>query len=975
MSYSQLNTLSSYTFGKSSILASEYAQRARELGYSAIAFNDANCYAYPRLADAAIKEGLKPVFGYHVKVSSGRALPLEGSLYVLSEEGYRNLCLLISEKPGVLGTNILEKYRKGLAFVLDCSGEEFFDSTFLDAISPDVFAYRKIFGDDFYLGVAIYSELDREQSHVLYEYIDRNKYQSLAYPKALYIHKNDAGKTYLLEKALAKEKAEFIPESGPYFLLSIKAIMAVYREKEIRGTDDLTDKINFTFFATRGGLIEEEDADAKLERLALKGLNAKINPAPQEYLLRLAEELKTIKEMHFSSYFLIVLDYVTFARKSGIKVGPGRGSSGGALVSYCLGITSVDPLKYHFSFERFLNKKRKNMPDIDIDFEDDRRIEVIDYLKHRYGPSRATDIITYSTLKPRSALNLIGPALDFNQARLKKLTKVIDQTADNFEQALKCKNQHLGDRLRVMMEDPYYRDICEKAKSLIGLPINTSIHASGIIVANDDIYKSCPMQNGKSGTVLFEYPDMERMGFLKLDILSLNYLTFLKDIEERILANGKEIPDVQQDLNDNATFETVNRLDVTDIFQLEKLGMQRTILTIKPDRFTDLAALLALFRPGPKAYIPTYANRKEGKEKIVYEDERLKPILEETYGIMVYQEQVIEAVKVLAGFSAGDADLFRRAISKKDISKMEAYKDQFLDGCQKNNISLEKASKIYADIEKFADYGFNKAHAYSYALIAYRLLYYKTHFQQEFYQAAFNRESLTNASTQNLLAELKKLGYRFHNPSINKSKLRDLYFDGTTIYLPFHSVRGIDQKTLELILKEREDGAFTSYYDFAKRCTSFFSTDLSMMEYMIDAGVFDEFSKNRTVLAEKLQDYLEFARLGFEDNQVPALEAKDEDIGLRMQQEKSALGIILSTRLSRIASKEGYKAMLVTDTSDLDFHHTIVAETENKTYHLTLRNRVDAIKYGFILVNGDLSREWLTPDDVIVIGRKVIKHV
>lgn len=975
MSYSQLNTTSAYTFGHSTILAEEYASRARELGYSAIAFNDSSCYAFPRLADAAQKEGVKPVFGYHIRISSGKALPLDASLYVLNETGYLNLCLLISEKQEILGTNILKKYHSGLSLIVDCAGDNFFDKTFLDAIAPDLFAYRKVFEDGFYLGVSLYSELDREQSHVLYEFIDRCQYQSIAYPKALYIRKSDAGKTYLLEKAIAKEKTESIPESGPYFLLSLRALMTLYREKEIQGSDQLTDKVNFTFFSKRGGLIEEEDADEKLERLALKGLNAKMNPVPQEYLLRLSDELRTIREMHFSSYFLIVLDYVTFARNASIRIGPGRGSAGGSLVSYVLNITSIDPIRYGLSFERFLNRKRKNMPDIDIDFEDDRRSEVIDYLKRRYGPSRTADIVTYFTLKPRSALNLIGPALDFNPARLKKLTKVIDSSASTFEEALTCKNQHLGERLKEMMEDPYYREICAQASSLIGLPVNTSIHASGIIVANDDIYRSCPMANGQSGTVLYEYPDMERMGFLKLDILSLSYLTFLRSIEERIVAHGKKVPDIQSDLNDRQTFETANRLDVTDIFQLEKYGMQRTIETIKPDRFTDLAALIALFRPGPKDYIPSYARRKEGKEKIVYEDDRLKPILEETYGIMVYQEQVIEAVKVLALFSAGDADLFRRAISKKDLSKMEAYKDQFLQGCQKNGILLEKATKIYADIEKFADYGFNKSHAYSYALIAYTLLYEKTHFPEEFYQSAFPLKSLSDEGTQSLMGELKRLGYHFRNPDINRSEKSDLLFDQKIIYLPFSSIRGCDMKIVDHILEERQNSPFSSYYSFAKRCTSFLSADLKPIESMIDAGVFDTFSANRSLLNEKLQDYLEFARLGFEDSQIPSLESEEEDLGLRMLHEKSALGILLSTRLSHIATKEGYRTLLVTDTSDLDLHHTLVAENENRIFHLRLNQKVDAIKYGFLLVRGDFRRDWLTPDDVIVIGRKVIRHV
>lgn len=988
MFYSQLNTFSAYEFGESTIMAKEYAERAKELGYSAIAFNDSVCYGYPELADACEGVGIKPVFGYRIRISTGMARPLDASLFILNEEGYHNLCLLLSEKPLeekektiLVGMELLSRYHQGLALVIDCSGTDFYDDTFLTVISPDLMAYHSLFQDDFYLGISVYSQQDMEDVKALYSYADQNEYHSLAYPKAVYLKKTDAKKTFLLQESMRrktekkeeKEEPISLPEGGPYFLLSEKALVSLYRDKEILESKKLTDKITFRFFHKRGGLIQIENADLKLQQLALKGLNAKMNPVPQEYLNRLAYELGVIKEMHFSSYFLIVVDYVSFARHAGIKIGPGRGSAGGALVTYCLGITSIDPIRYHLSFERFLNPMRKNMPDIDIDFEGDRRNEVVTYLKQHYGESRVADIVSYTMLKPRSALILIAPVLGLEDSKLKNLTKNIDASVDTFEDALNPEKNGYSraKRFRSFYADPYYQSICEKASWLCHLPINTGLHASGIIVSEKDLYGSVPMRNGKTGTVLFEYSVMERLGFLKLDILSLPYLTFLKNIEERILKHGKEIPDVEKDLQDQETYAVLNRGDVASIFQLVNPGMREAALILKPTCFDDLCALIALYRPGPKQFIPSYARRKEGKEKVVYDHPLLEPILKDTYGIMIYQEQVMEAVKVLAGFSLGEADMFRRAISKKDVSQMEKYKSSFLAGCKKNGIEESKALEIFSHIESFADYGFNKSHAYSYGLLVYRFLYYKTHFPEEFYQTALLLKSLKDDSTLKLLHELKERKIRLLPPDINASEGREILFAENKALLPLRSVKGMDDAFLDKLLAAREKGPFVSFYDFIQRiCQDVTDREKPILESLIEAGAFDSLTSNRRALVNHLTDYLEFARLSFQNDNVPDFSKEKEDIGERLFLEKNSLGLILSTTLAKVVYKKGFTTMIASDTSNLEMHHSFLAETEGKQYHINLAKKVEIPKYAFLLVEGNLTKPWLDEPEIILVGRK-----
>ncbi|MFA6829195.1 MAG: DNA polymerase III subunit alpha [Bacilli bacterium] len=970
MKYYQLNTNTSYDFSKSTILPDEYCSRAKELGYEGVGFADPLLYSFPSFYSACLKHSLTPIGGLRIVLASSDTHPINAVLYILNEKGYLNLCSLFSKSKSEYGIDDLKAIHEGLALVIE-TDSDFFDSLFQKLISPLLTHYRKIFEESFYLGISIYDDKDRENISSLYDFADKLQYQILVFPKVKYLRKTDAYKTTLLSKAYNKEKAFDIANEGPNFLLSPKALDQIYREKDLQSTSDFVNQIHFNFFTKRGKLISFDNDKEVLFDKTHTGLKERMGEdIPSCYQERLKYELEVIDKMNFNSYFLLVSDYVSFAKSVKIKVGPGRGSAGGSLVSFSLGITDLDPLKYHLSFERFLNPKRQTMPDIDIDFEDDRRNEVVAYLKKKYSPEHVSEIVTFQTLKPKSVLNLIAPALGFNELRLKKLTSSISGKADDFRQALL--DPFFGPRFRKLIEDPYYHEIVEKAKGLIGLPINNSIHAAGVIISEDPIFKCCPVSNQTVGTVGYEYPYMEKLGYLKCDILGLSNLAFISSIENRIRQSGKKLENPADHLDDTKTFKILNSLSLSFIFQLESRGMKETVKTIEPTTFSDIASIIALYRPGPMAYIKTFSDRKHHLIKTTYATELLHPILEETYGIMVYQEEVMEALKAVAGFSSSDADLFRRAISKKNKDIMSEYKKQFLIGAGEKGIDNETAENIYKDIEKFSDYGFNKSHAYCYAMIVFTLLYYKANYPQEFYDVALNFTSLNNDKFVDIGVELKNLGYTIMAPDINISQAENLVFANGKAFLPLNCITSLDKKAINELISNRNSMPYTSFYNFISRnLTSIDPKNTKTITAMIECGVFDSLSKGRKALKDNLSTYLGFAKMGFEESTLLPLDLNDEDLGERLNYEKASLGIILSTRMSKIEFKPGYKTLIVSDESSYDMNQTIKAVSENQEYVIQLDPKEKPEKNSFILVKAEFRKKGRTyPIDVILLGKR-----
>lgn len=977
----QLNTITAYDFFHSSVSIEEYAKKAKAFSYGGIGIRDSNVYAFPSLAQNCQKEGLKPIFGYHISLDSSFQSCYEASLYIQNEQGYKNLCLILGEKRGNIPFSLLEQYSSGLAIVIH-TNDDFYSNVYLSMISRDMIALKKIFKDNLYIGISLGSTTSQQEVFQLYDYCKTYQYQTIAFPLVKYIHKSDAYKTEILELSQQiKEDDEQeidISREGPYFLLSEKVLEKIYRQEDLLQTQTFADKIDFVFFKKRGSSIVIDNEDEELKNLSYSGLKKKlsVDTLPLKYQERLDYELSVIKNMHFSSYFLIVEDYVRFAKKAGIKVGPGRGSAGGALVSYALDITDIDPIRFDLTFERFLNPERVTMPDIDIDFDDERRNEVVTYLKQKYSQERVCAITTFVRLKPKSTLNLIGPVLHVQENRLKRLTSSISDKAIDFEQAKK--DPYKGQQFLKLYEDPYFKEICDVAQSLINLPVNTSLHAPGVIISQDVIYRSIPLKEGKVGAVAFEYPNMEALGFLKVDILALSNLSFIKHIEEKILATNKSLPDIYHDLENKKVYEVLNQLDLVDIFQLDaSYGMKKTIQTMKPTCFSDLACAIALYRPGPMDHIIDFARRKNGEEKIVYDDDRLEPVLKETYGIMVYQEQIMKTLRVLASFSLAEADLFRRAISKKQVSKMEAYKSVFIKGCINNQIDEKKAEDIYKKIEKFAEYGFNKSHAYAYGLIAYTLLYYKALYPVEFYLTALEEESLSSNKAGDLLKELNKRGFVLKNPHINRSLLHRYALFDKAIYAPLLATGNSDNFFAELI-KEREKGEFISFYDFVRRMSPFIQRDDDkMILSIIDSGAFDCFCKNRPALKEVLSSYIDFAHFDLDEKSVPPIKQVEVDLGQLFLLEKQIIGRILSCPLEKVFSKRYYHTFIISDVSTRDLSHIITVENEEKKFRIRLPNNLVAEKYDFVLLKGQLpykSGEYWNVEDIIICQRKVIKN-
>ena len=591
------------------------------------------------------------------------------------------------------------------------------------------------------------------------------------------------------------------------------------------------------------------DSFTFLKNLCLKGLQKRLNGSvPPKYLDRLKYELSVINKMGFVDYFLIVYDYVLYAKKNHILVGPGRGSAAGSLVSYVIGITDIDPIKYDLLFERFLNKDRVTMPDIDIDFDNTKRDMVIEYVKNKYGEANVSGGITFATLKTRLVLRDIGKLLNIDERILNKFLKVLDRDKnlrDNLE-----KNE-----VKVFLNTyPALKELYNVCIHLEGLKKNISTHAAGIVIGDRPLDEIIPMyKNGEvylTG-VTMEY--LEDLGLLKMDFLALKNLSMISNILEVAKIDLNKIP-----LDDKLVYELFSKADTDGVFQFETPTFKGVLTKFKPRNFSELVASIALVRPGPSAELSTYIKRKEGQEKVTYYDESLKDILKNTYGVIIYQEQVISILVKMAGFTYAEADNIRRAMSKKKMDIITSEKDNFIKRCINNGYKEDLANNIFNHILKFASYGFNKAHSVSYAIISYWMAYLKVH-----YHSIFIFELLDNAigSTEKVktyLNELKQNNLKINKVSINLSTNKFIQ-KNNDVYLPFKMIKNIRSDLVNKILEERCNGIFKDVYDFFKRTISFMSkNDYTML---INAGVLDEFNLNYNTLISNLDEFINYGNL------------------------------------------------------------------------------------------------------------------
>jgi DNA polymerase-3 subunit alpha len=664
--------------------------------------------------------------------------------------------------------------------------------------------------------------------------------------------------------------------------------------KETYDTSFLVDKINISFDTSKRYIpVYKDNSKEFLYDLASKGLNKRLNgKVTKDYIDRLEYELKVISDMGFVDYFLIVYDYVKYAYKNNIYVGVGRGSAVGSLVAYSLGITSIDPLKYNLLFERFLNPERVSMPDIDIDFEDERREEVVQYIKDKYGKDYVANIIAYGTMTAKEVLRTVAKINNLDDNLITVLLKNVDSKLslrDNFDK----------DSVKDMIKHNYkLKKVYDEAYYLEGIKHHLTVHAAGVVISSEKLSNLVPIvSNGNELLVGFDKDEIEELGLLKMDILSLKNLSLLKDIK----ASDKTIDINKIDLEDKEVYKLFSSGDTSGIFQFESSGMKNFLRNSKPSSFNDLIISIAMFRPGPAQMIDTYIARKNNNQTITYLHEDLKPILQETYGILVYQEQVIEILKKMGGYTLGEADVVRKAISKKKTDVIEKERMRFKTNALKNGYDEKTIDKVFELIIPFSGYGFNKSHAVAYALFAYQMAYLKVHFKEYFYINLLNNNIGADIKNKEYLNEAKRNGIKVLKPDINKSY--DIYmFEDGAIRLPFTCIKGIGMVVAKDIVDIRDKKSFTDYYDFIKRITNK-SINRRLLETLIMAGVFDSLGLTRKTLVNNLDATMKYAELikGLDDSLVSTPEVTNteefSDVEL-MNMEKELYGYFVSTHPS-----------------------------------------------------------------------------
>lgn len=842
MKFAPLHIYSGYTFLHSGLTIDKIVQSIKDNDYFGAALSDALVmYGVPEFINKMEAINKPFIVGMEIELDENTLC-----LYVLNERGYLNLVYLSSyyqsnefDKEKVFDE--LKTHSEGLFAIIDTAKgkikEKFLDVTFSEEeFSHYLYKISEIF-KDFYLGVEIKAREEINYVNRLRNYAIHHGYETIAFPHIKYQKKNDAVVLDLLkaisddlvikkEEESQKEYLEgllvekqYLTFSGQEYFMSENNYLKIYTAKECENTIKIFQKVSFSYHQKRGEMLHYpvKNSEEYLLKYCQEALKKKGLENNQEYVQRLEYELNIINSMGYADYFLLVQDYVDYARKQNILVGL-RGSAASSLVTYLLGIASLDPLKYKLQFERFLNPSRKTMPDIDIDFMDIRRGEVIEYVRNKYGKEKVANITTFQTIQARQALRDIGRIYEIPSRHIDPLSKALT----NPKYGLRDSYRYVKAFKDLVDSDQYFLNIVSLAAKIEGLPRQAGLHAAGVICNDRPIKENMPITMDFDGNIISQYEMnyLEEQGFLKMDFLGLTHLSVISrciDIINNRHPNNK-IDKFNIPYDDPKVYELICSLYTMGIFQLESSGMKNAIKTLKPSSFSDVAALLALFRPGPMKEIPAYARRKQNKEQVPEMPKDISSILEETYGIIVYQEQVSEIAVAMAKMTSSEADNFRRAISKKNTSLFTSMHEAFINGCLNNGYSEKEAETYFSKISSFASYGFNKSHAVGYALLSCQMAYLKAYYPLEFYMAILeNSASTSDTKFNEYVAEMKKQNIKILPPNINEAQV-SFTIGEDSILLPFTCIKEINALTASKIVEEREkNGLFKDIFDFAKR--------------------------------------------------------------------------------------------------------------------------------------------------------------
>jgi DNA polymerase III subunit alpha len=855
------------------------AARAAELEMPAVALTDHGSLAGAvQLYQHAQKAGVKPLIGCEVYVCDDASKQEKGyahlTLLAESNEGYGNLIKLASAgylkgyyyKPRV-DWGDLESHAKGIVALSGClSGRvarALEESRPKDAAS-DVDRLTQVFGRD-----NVYVEIQNaglpEQARINPQLVQLSEQTGLPLVATGDVHYLNHSDAKAHEALLCIQSGDSLKnpnrwrfETDQFYFKSPAEMAADFADhpEALRRTLEIADRLNVEIELgqirlPRFPTPEGRDAFDYLVELCEKGLEKRYGQVTPELTDRLRFELKTIKEMGFADYFLIVWDFVRFARQNGIQVGPGRGSAAGSLAAYSLEITDVDPIRYDLLFERFLNPGRKSMPDMDIDFAVAGRDRVINYVAEKYGRDRVAQIITFGTMLARAAVRDAGRVLEIPYGTVDKIAKLIPEGPKVYlDDCLKP-----GAELKQAYDaDPLVREIVDLAKPLEGLVRNDSIHAAGVVIGDKPLVEYVPLQQkGADQEVVTQFGmwDVEALGLLKMDFLGLRNLDVIEKTYQLVggLSNEK-VP-----LDDKNTYEMLARGDAMGVFQFEGSGMREALRAVRPTEFEDLIALVALYRPGPMQYIPTYAKRKHGLEQPTYLDPRLEPILSDTYGIAVYQEQYMEIAKQLAGFSPAEADDLRKAIGKKIHALMASLKEKFLEGCAQNGVAHAAATQLWKNTEASQDYSFNKSHAACYALIAYRTAWLKANYPHQYMAALISSVMNTKDRVPLYVNACAEMGIEVEPPDVNVSQTDFAVVEGK-IRFGLNAVKNVGEGAAAAIVAAREDGGpFASLWELTERVDPQVLNKRAL-ESLIKCGALDSTEASRRGMLEVIEHAL-----------------------------------------------------------------------------------------------------------------------
>ena len=882
--YIPLFNKSNYSLLSSLLKVDDIINYAKEKNISQISIADTNMYATMEFINKCKKENIKPIIGLHIILEEFQIV-----LFAKNYDGYKTLIKLstIQNERGITEEDI-NNFNKEVIAILPYNYKEKYSNL------KDIFT-------ELYLG---YTN-KQEQTEVLLQTKD-----IVFFRENLYLTRNDQEiLPYLYRIRDGKTVSDDFVYDVKDHELNIKNILDLSENTGLINTINIAEKCNLEFPKSKLLLpiYDCEDPSKYLFELCKVGLTKRLNGnIPENYKQRLSYELQIINEMGFPNYFLVVYDFIKFAKKNKILVGPGRGSAAGSLVAYSLGITDIDPIEYDLLFERFLNPERKTMPDIDTDFPDNRRDEVINYVIEKYGKRRVCGIVTFGTMGAKQVLRDVARVLNIPPYKVDGVCKFIPGITKEKLKDIYQKNQAFKARID---SDTLLTNMFEIACKLEGFPRHTSSHAAGIVMSQIDLDEIIPLTTGDnmylSGYTM-EY--LEDLGLLKMDFLGLKNLTIIDNIITDIKNTTGEVIEFNKiPLDDKETLTIFETANTSGIFQFESTGMRNFLRRFKPNTFEDVFAAIALFRPGAAVNIDSYIKRKHSEEEITYLDKCLEPILKDTYGILIYQEQIIQLASIYAGYTLGEADILRRAMSKKKVDLLKAEEDKFIEKSLQKGHNYDQTKQIFELVLNFAGYGFNRSHSVAYSIIAYKMAYLKKHYPTIFFANLLTNVIGSETKTHEYIMEAKANKIDVIKPTINKSSDRYIVEDNAIIY-PVSNIKSIGTVVSEIIRKAKEEGPFTDIFDCFSRLY-IAGLGKKNFETLIMADVFKEFNYNRATLYYNLDSLFNYAELtkDLDPSLVmkPDMEIQNEyENSYLLEKEKEVFGFYLSSHPTTMYKKD-----------------------------------------------------------------------